>query len=596
MSDTFAGLGLPADLLATVEGLGFEIPTPIQAAAIPALLSGRDVVGVAQTGTGKTAAFGLPLLNAVDDDLAHPQALVLTPTRELAIQVSNALSSFVPAWRRTKVLAIYGGASFIPQLRGLERGNQVVVGTPGRMIDLINRGALDLTKVRFVALDEADEMLRMGFAEDVETILAKTPTDKQVALFSATMPQPIRRVAQVYLQEPLEIAVTPQATPIDLTDQTFAVLPQRHKAEALARVLATTGADAAIVFVRTRETAEEVGSALIAQGVNAATISGDVAQRERERIVERLRGGLLDVLVATDVAARGLDVDRLGLVVNYDVPREVETYVHRIGRTGRAGRKGIALTFVTPKERPRLRVIEKTTGSVLNEVRIPTRADVLTHRLQTALAGAEKRLNTGSLGKAREAVTAFCENGIDPAELAAAFLALAVGDDGAPFANDDLAYRQDRDAEYDERERGRGRHERHHEHEVDHESDWHRKKHHPFAKNEKGDKFGKKGPARGRGPAPRFRVGVGHRDGATAKSIVGALTGKGGLRGTDIGKIDIFASFALVEIPNGLDANATRRISGATIAGRQLRIRPDEGAPPRREYRSDEGGQPRREY
>ncbi|WP_420111864.1 DEAD/DEAH box helicase, partial [Pseudactinotalea sp.] len=315
---SFTDLGLPEALLERIARLGFERPTEIQAASIPALLEGRDLVGVAQTGTGKTAAFGLPLLARLQPGPHGVQALVLTPTRELALQVSEALRTMAPL--KARVLAIYGGAPFGPQLRQLTEGVDVVVGTPGRVIDLINRGALEVSTVQTLVLDEADEMLRMGFAEEVATILEGTPPTRQTALFSATMPSEIRRVARTHMTDPVEVATTPSAPTTTSINQTYAVVPMRHKTGALVRVLATTDADATIVFVRTRQTAEDLGAELVSRGVNAATISGDVPQAERERIVDRLRTGNLAVLVATDVAARGLDVDRIGLVVNYDVP------------------------------------------------------------------------------------------------------------------------------------------------------------------------------------------------------------------------------------------------------------------------------------
>lgn len=557
----FAALGLPPELLGAVSALGFADPTPIQGRAVPALLDGRDLVGVAQTGTGKTLAFGLPLLASVDASDRSTQALILTPTRELAIQVSDAVASFVPAGRRIEVLPIYGGASFTPQLRGLERGAQVVVGTPGRVMDMLERRKLDLSTVRFVVLDEADEMLRMGFADDVETILAGTPASKQVALFSATMPPAIRRVADTHLVDPVEIAIARQSTPIGSVTQEYAVVPYRNKAEALARVLATSDAEAAIVFVRTRETAEEVGLALVAQGVNAASISGDVPQREREKIVERLREGALDVLVATDVAARGLDVERIGLVVNFDVPREVETYVHRIGRTGRAGRSGRALTFLTPKEKPRLRTIERSTGSRLIEATLPSRTDVLTHRLGEALGRGAARLTSGPLRAGREALEAYCaEHDVDVADLAAALLALVAGDDGRPASEgeDELAMRHDRNRsdrfEHEDRPERRG----------------------GWDSDRRGRERGGRDSRRDASQT-RYRVAVGHRDGVTPQGIVGAITGEGGLRGSDIGRIDIFGSFSLVELPPSLDSEATRRIGAARVAGRQLQLRPDTG-------------------
>ena len=558
---TFADLGLPASLERAVADLGFTIPSAIQAEAIPALLSGRDITGVAQTGTGKTAAFGLPLLAAVDPELREVQALVLTPTRELAMQVAEAIETFAKHLPGVEVVAVYGGSPFLPQQRALARGAQIVVGTPGRVIDHLERRTLRPDNVRFLVLDEADEMLRMGFAEDVDKIFNTTPTDRQVALFSATMPPAIRRVAGQHLNNPVEVAVSRQSSTVTSVNQTYAVVPYRHKAGALARVLAVSDADAAIVFVRTRGAAEEVGSALIERGISAAYISGDVAQGEREKIVERLRSGALNVLVATDVAARGLDVDRIGLVVNFDAPSEPEAYVHRIGRTGRAGRSGEALTFVTPSEQHRLRAIERTTRQKLEEISIPSPADVSAHRVQRLLRDVATRTEAGRLDLYRTAVTTFlAENpSIEPAELAAVMAALAVGDTGPtarPTHGDDMDDALSRASLSD---RGGDRHER----SARPSSDGPRRATH-----------------RTEG-ALRYRVAVGHTHGAQAGAIVGALTNEGGLTGKDLGKIDIFPSFSLVEIPAGLSPEAFDRIGRARVAGRPLRIRIDEGPGPR---------------
>ncbi len=540
-------LGLPEPLLRAVLDLGFVRPTPIQAEAIPPLLAGRDMTGVAQTGTGKTAAFGLPLLASVDAATGGVQAIVLTPTRELALQVAEALQSFAVHVHGLRVVAVYGGAPFLPQQRALAGGAQVVVGTPGRVIDHLDRGTLHLDGVRFLVLDEADEMLRMGFAEDVERIAADTPPGRQVALFSATMPAAIQAVAARHLKDPARVSVTRQASTVENTRQTYAVVPQRQKLEALSRVLAGTDADAAIVFTRTRGAAEEVGSALVARGVSAATISGDVAQKDRERIVERLKSGQLDVLVATDVAARGLDVDRIGLVVNFDVPTEPEAYVHRVGRTGRAGRTGEAITFVTPNERGRLRAIEHTTRQRLIEVPIPTAADVAAHRVRTMLAKTPERQAAARLDTFRTAVAEHvAATGIDPMELAAVLAALAVGDNGAP-AEDIMAtpLQAARGVRSDEGRVG-------------------------FAEEPRRR-------ASRRVAGTRYRVAVGHSHGARPEHIVGAITREGGLRGADLGKIDIFPSFSLIEIAGDLSPEAFRRISGARVAGRPLRIALDKG-------------------
>ncbi|NTW40458.1 MAG: DEAD/DEAH box helicase [Cellulomonadaceae bacterium] len=544
-------LGLPEPLLRAILELGFTRPTPIQSAAIPALLSGRDITGVAQTGTGKTAAFGLPLIAAVDPGLGHVQALVLTPTRELAMQVAEALETFARYTGGLGVVAVYGGSPFLPQQRALARGAQIVVGTPGRVIDHLERGTLRMDGVRFMVLDEADEMLRMGFAEDVDKIFAKAPAKRQVALFSATMPPPIVRVAQSHLTDPVQIAVSRQSSTVTNVRQTYAVVPFRHKIGALTRVLATSDADAAIVFTRTRGAAEEVGTELVSRGLSAATISGDVAQKDREKIVERLRAGALDVLVATDVAARGLDVDRVGLVVNFDVPGEPEAYVHRIGRTGRAGRTGVAMTFVTPNEQGRLRAIERLIRQRLEEVTIPSPADVSAHRVTALLARTGARVEVGRLHMYRAAIDTFlADNPMDVLELASVLAALAVGDEG-PIAQPEEIEASPLQAVRGAQQ-GEGR--------VS------------FTSEERARTASMR-PSTG----TRYKVAVGHTHGARPEQIVGAITGEGGLTGKDLGKIDIFATFSLVEINATLSPEAFRRIGGARVAGRPLRISVDEG-------------------
>lgn len=427
----FSELGLPTPLLRALRGIGYHTATDIQAAAIPALLAGRDVIGVAQTGTGKTAAYGLPLLAAVDTAQPGVQALVLVPTRELAVQVCAALDGFAAHLPDVATIAIYGGASMGKQIGALRRGAQVVVGTPGRVIDLMERGSLRLDSVRFAVLDEADEMLRMGFAEDVDRILDGVPAARQTALFSATMPGQIRRVAAQHLQQPVDVSVAASATPVVGIDQSFAVLPYREKTAALERVLSISDAPAAVVFVRTRSACEEVGAALIGGGLNAAVISGDVNQAERERTIERLRSGAVDVLVATDVAARGMDVERIGLVVNFDAPNDPEIYTHRIGRTGRAGRTGQALTFFTPKETSRRKFIERATGVRMAEIAVPSADEVRTHRAARILAAAVDRHAAGGLQNYRGALREVASrSGLPAEEIAAALLATVLGDDG----------------------------------------------------------------------------------------------------------------------------------------------------------------------
>lgn len=586
----FDDLGLPEDLLAAVKELGFSAPTAIQAAAIPILLRGKDVVGVAQTGTGKTAAFALPLLAHIDPDKREVQALVLAPTRELAMQGAQAIESFAAKSRGVDVAAVYGGSSYLPQLRALESGAQVVVGTPGRIMDLMDRGALRLDAVRYFVLDEADEMLRMGFAEDVEKIASEVPEGRISALFSATMPPPIRRVAERHLSDAEEVTISRPATTVSTVKQMYAVVPERHKIGALARVLAVTEAQAALVFVRTRATAEDLTIELGTRGVAAAALSGDVVQKEREKLVTRLRNGTLDVLVATDVAARGLDVDRIGLVVNFDVPRETDTYVHRVGRTGRAGRTGESITFVTPKERPRLRRIEKQTGSRMEQIELPTPAEVSKLRARRTVEQAMARVAKGRLWVYEEILEDFLAEqakaaaqpgpGAQPDShahfdsgshsdlpaqagpvsletLTMALLALAVRDPGPVAGEEPERLTEDFGPERE----GRPRKERQ--------------------------------PRRQMKNSVRYRVEVGHKDRVKPGAIVGALTHEGGLSGSDLGHIDIFPTFSLVEIGVPLSPEARKRISQARVSGRALRISEDRGPG---SFRDDAGrGRPRRD-
>ena len=589
---TFASLGLPEEILAAVTDMGFRVPTPIQAAAIPPLLELRDVVGIAQTGTGKTAAFGLPLLAIVDADERDVQALVLAPTRELAMQSAQAIEDFAARTARLDVVPVYGGSPYGPQIGALKRGAQVVVGTPGRVIDLIEKGALDLSNVRMLVLDEADEMLRMGFAEDVETIASSAPDDRLTALFSATMPAAIEKVAREHLKDPVKVAVSTESSTVDTIHQTYAVVPYKHKIGALSRVLATRAqhikegqedADAAIVFVRTRADVEEVSLELAGRGFRSAGISGDVAQTERERMVERLKNGSLDVLVATDVAARGLDVERISLVVNFDVPREPEAYVHRIGRTGRAGREGRALTFFTPREHGRLRRIEKLTGTEMEEVEIPSPAAVSEFRASRLLEGLSARIERGRLDMYKRLLADLGDE-MSVEDIAAALMATAVGDEGP-------APRREKDR------RGNGKIRR--EEELDESGEFvgatfeaGRDKDRPL----KGGANGARRRGGGR-PAPgsgtRYRIEVGKKDRVKPGSIVGAIAGEGGIDGRDIGNIEIYPTFSLVDITADLSGEQLSRISKGYVSGRQLRIRVDEG-PGGRSY-GDRDGFERRE-
>lgn len=569
----FDQLPLGRTSLATAAALGFEEATPIQSEAIPVLVSGRDVVGIAQTGTGKTAAFGFPLLELVDPNVPAVQALVLSPTRELALQTAQALTDF-SAGTKVGVVAVYGGASYVPQLRALRGGAQVVVGTPGRIIDLLERkSALDLQQVKVFILDEADEMLRMGFAEDVEKISSYIPEERLTALFSATMPPAISRVAENHLREPVRVEVSQAASTVDTIHQTYAIVPPRHRFTALTRVLAVREGQATIVFVRTRQDAEEIALDLAGEGFKAAGISGDVPQIDRERLVERLRSGTLDVLVATDVAARGLDVERVGLVVNYDVPREKEAYVHRIGRTGRAGREGESLIFFGPRDRHELRQIERLTGGRLEEVQIPSPAEVTGFLARRQLEQLPALPSEAEVGILQEAISAQLREGLSLPDLTLRLLAsqTQIASPAVPSGG------RETDAE------------------VDTEGRFLRAE---FAEPGKKRRSGKPRENRFRAGTRnpdkqfnhRYRVEVGRRDGVTPGAIVGAIVGEGGLSGADVGHINIFPSFSLVELGFDLSPSQVQRIGKAKVRGRKLRIAADTGEPPRKRAGRARGG------
>ncbi|GAA2173249.1 DEAD/DEAH box helicase [Agrococcus versicolor] len=568
---TFADLGLPPAILQALSDVGYETPSSIQAATIPTLLAGHDVVGLAQTGTGKTAAFALPVLAAVDVTSTATQALVLTPTRELAVQVCEAFERYAAHLGGVHVLPIYGGQGYGVQLSALRRGVHVVVGTPGRIMDHLAKGTLDLSHLTHVVLDEADEMLRMGFAEDVDQILASTPEDKQVALFSATMPRQIRAISQQHLRNPKEISVQGGAKTSASIRQRAILVSYQQKLEALTRVLEVEPFDGAIVFVRTRSETETVAERLRARGYTAAAISGDVAQPQREKTIEQLRDGRLDVLVATDVAARGLDVERISHVVNYDLPIDTESYVHRIGRTGRAGRTGDAISFVTPRERRMLGSIERTTGGTVEEIPMPSAGEVNASRLSkfddaitTALEAESARVE-----RFRDIVAHYVEHHDVPYNDVAAALAV-VAQGPTPMLldeQDDVAARPPKRAR--ERDDARG--------------------------DDRGDRGGEdRGPRRERrGPsdATTYRLAVGSRNRVEPRQIVGALANEGGLGRDDFGRIQIRFDFTLVELPR-LDDAQLARLAETRILGKPIDIRVDSGGRPERGERSE---RPRRD-
>src|SRR3954452_13375873 len=427
---TFADLGIDPRVLKALSDVGYEYPSPIQEATIPALLDGRHVVGLAQTGTGKTAAFALPILSRLDLKQKSPQALILAPTRELALQVCEAFEKYAAHMKGVHVLPVYGGQAYGVQLSALRRGVHIVVGTPGRIMDHLAKGTLDLTELRFLVLDEADEMLNMGFAEDVETILADTPDDKNVALFSATMPPQIRRISKKYLNDPVEISVKNKTSTAPNITQRYLIVSYPQKIDALTRILEVENFEGMIVFVRTKSETELLAEKLRARGFSAAAINGDVAQAQRERTVNQLKSGKLDILVATDVAARGLDVERISHVVNYDIPTDTESYVHRIGRTGRAGRSGDAISFVTPRERYLLKHIEKATRQPLAQMQLPTADDVNATRLSRfddAITAALEQ--TARIDRFRDIIEHYVrEHDVPETDVAAALAVVAQGD------------------------------------------------------------------------------------------------------------------------------------------------------------------------
>ncbi|MCX6502236.1 MAG: DEAD/DEAH box helicase [Microbacterium sp.] len=550
-TQSFADLGLDAAVLKALKDVGYETPSAIQAATIPLLMAGHDVIGMAQTGTGKTAAFALPVLSQLDPGAQKPQALVLAPTRELALQVCEAFESYAAHLKGVRVLPIYGGQGYGTQLSALRRGVQVVVGTPGRIMDHLDKKTLDLSELRFLVLDEADEMLRMGFAEDVETILAETPAEKQVALFSATMPAQIRRISQQYLRDPKEITVKNKtATSANIT-QRYLVVSYPQKVDALTRILEVENFEGMIVFVRTKNETETLAEKLRARGYTAAAISGDVAQAQRERTVNQLKSGKLDILVATDVAARGLDVDRISHVVNYDLPIDTESYVHRIGRTGRAGRTGDAISFVTPRERRMLTAIEKATRQPLTQMQLPSVEDVNATRLtrfDDAITAALEQ--SPRIERFRVIIAHYVEHhDIPEVDVAAALAVVAQGE--TPLL---LSAEDDRPQRFDDRERPER------------------------ADRDRGDR-----PERRSRPSnsslAKYRIAVGRRHRVEPRQIVGALANEGGLKREDFGQIDIRPDFSLVELPADLPNDVLDRLSGTRISGRLIELRLDRGAP-----------------
>ena len=550
---TFSDLGLSPEVLKGLAAVGYETPSQIQAATIPPLLEGRHVVGLAQTGTGKTAAFALPILSRLDLSQKTPQALVLAPTRELAIQVSEAFEKYAAHMKGVHVLPIYGGQGYGVQLSALRRGVHVVVGTPGRIMDHLEKGTLDLSELRFLVLDEADEMLNMGFAEDVETILADTPDDKHVALFSATMPAQIRRISKKYLEDPVEITVKNKTSTASNITQRYLIVSYPQKVDALTRILEVENFEAMIVFVRTKNETETLAEKLRARGYSAMAINGDVAQVQRERTINQLKAGKLDILVATDVAARGLDVERISHVVNYDIPTDTESYVHRIGRTGRAGRSGDAISFVTPRERHLLKAIEKATRQSLVPMNLPTVDDINATRLTRFDDAISAALSTDKVDFFRDVVEHYVrEHNVPEVDVAAALAVVLQGDE--PLLLDPA--RDQVKTPQPARDRGprddRG------------------------SRDDRGDR-GQRPPRPSRGgsggPMASYRIAVGKRHKVEPRQIVGALANEGGLGRSDFGRIDIRPDHSIVELPADLSGDTWDSLRSTRISGKLIELR-----------------------
>ncbi len=637
---TFRDLNLPDALLKALEDVGYESPSPIQAETIPTLLTGRDVLGQAQTGTGKTAAFALPVLSRIDVSNRAVQALVLAPTRELAIQVAEAFQKYASHMRGFHVLPIYGGQAYQPQLSALKRGAHVVVGTPGRVMDHLKRGTLNLSTVSMVVLDEADEMLNMGFLEDVEWILQQMPKERQVALFSATMPAQIKRIAQTYLKDPAEILIRSKTTTATNIRQRYWMVSGLHKLDALTRMLEVESFDAMIIFARTKISTEELASKLEARGYAVAPLNGDVPQQQRERTVQRLRDGQLDILVATDVAARGLNVERISHVVNFDIPLDIESYVHRIGRTGRAGRNGEAILFVSPREQRMLAAIERATRQPIEHMQMPTVEDVNNQRINKFKSRITETIENGELELFREVIEQFeQEKNIPAIEIAAALAKMAqgksplllhvgprerFGDRSAPRASKPREAAPRFEAKFEPRFEGRfeGRNDRDQERSAPvraprepsmsapegerprpekrefKKKEFHAEQAPAPAREQRSESRIKRfepsvepgsesaaAPRASRDAAPSkrprgesevametYRVAVGSEHQVKPGNIVGAIANEAGIDSKHIGRIEIFDTYSLVDLPEAMPKEVLQHLKKVWVAGQELRI------------------------
>ncbi|GAB2559726.1 DEAD/DEAH box helicase [Rhodanobacter koreensis] len=583
VSSGFGALALHPDVLRVLTDVGYESPSPIQAATIPPLLEGRDVLGQAQTGTGKTAAFALPILSRINLKPGKPQALVLAPTRELAIQVAEAFQRYATHLPGLQVLPIYGGQSYGPQLHSLKRGVHVVVGTPGRVIDHLDKGTLDLSELKYLVLDEADEMLRMGFIDDVEKVLQATPPERQVALFSATMPSVIRKIAQRHLKDPVEVTIKSSTTTAANIRQRYWFVSGMHKLDAMTRILEAEPFDAMIIFARTKQATEELAGKLQARGLAAAAINGDIAQPQRERVIQQLKDGKLDILVATDVAARGLDVERISHVMNYDIPYDTESYVHRIGRTGRAGRSGEAILFVSPRERGMLNAIERATRQPIEQMQLPSVDVVNDVRIGKFKQRISDMLAVGDLGEFQKLIEQYeQEHNVPAIEIAAALARIAQGDQPLLLApppkrekyepasrergSSDRAPREragnERRPSF-EREAGASRPPREH-----------KPREHGAHEHVPSREFGHR-PVRAHATEEgkrTYRIEVGHEHGVKPGNIVGAIANEAGLESQFIGRLSIRDHYSLIDLPDGMPKEVFEHLKKVWVVQQQLRI------------------------
>ena len=547
MSDTetvpsFAEMPLAPAVIQAVQDVGYETPSPIQAQSIPHLLEGKDLLGLAQTGTGKTAAFALPLLSRVDIKQRHPQILVLAPTRELAIQVAEAFQRYARHMPGFHVLPVYGGQDMRGQLRGLHRGAHVIVGTPGRVMDHLRRGSMKLDNLKAVVLDEADEMLRMGFVDDIEWIMEQTPSERQVALFSATMPRQIRKIADTHLTNPVTVEIKAKTATVDTITQKVCMVSGYHKLDALTRILEVEPFDAMIIFVRTKTATVELAEKLEARGFSAAALNGDMSQALREKVIDRLKKGSLDILIATDVAARGLDVERMSHVVNYDIPYDTEAYVHRIGRTGRAGRQGVAILFATHRERRMLRSIEQATRQRIDDMRLPSMRDVRDTRIRQFKEDVVNSLELGDekLMDFRSIVNELmAESELSPEDLAAALCYMAQKERPFPDGKEPERPQRQRRERDDRRERGdRPRRDRREDNEG----------------------------------MVRYRVEVGREQGINPGDLVGAIANESKISGKSIGHIRLFERFSSIYLPEGMDDATLSALKQVKVRNKPLEM------------------------